>query len=150
MAADDAQIGYGTIIKYSDMAGTPAYTAFAKVNGVSVARKKDFLEATTFDSTGKTREYIANLKDSDAFTMKMRYLPKATGQALIESDYGDDTLRDYQVILNQPTPASGSKQQFAFSAFVEAISAGVQGADNLVEQDVTFRISGPVTIEDIA
>ena len=111
------------------------WTSIAEVNsigGIEVTR--DTVEATTLDSEGGYREYIAGLRDGGSPSLNMNFT--AEGYDLLKSDIESDAAVSYRVVLPDDV------YSFTFSAFVTALSLGEVVPDDRVQADCTFKITG--------
>src|SRR5690348_3496982 len=105
--ASGARSAVGTLLKASDMAGTPTFTTIAEVRGLSGPSTSVNTEDVTSLDSGNYMEFIPTLIDAGEFTFEINYRTHAT-HALLRSDRDNKTLRNYQLVVPVATPETWS------------------------------------------
>jgi hypothetical protein len=96
------------------------------------------LDVTSLQSTAKEKR--VGLKDEGQLSLTINYNPDNTVHAGLRTDRSNRTLRNFQIVFTDGSPAT----TWSFSAYVSGFS--VQGAvDAIVEATVTLEISGDIT-----
>lgn len=138
--ATSAVSSHGTLLKIGNGATpTEVFTTIAEVKditgpNITVATE----EVTNHDSAGWT-EHVATIKDGGEITLSINYY-SATTQDTLETDMGNRTKRNFQIVF--PLPASGTDTR-AFAAYITGfqLNAPVSG---VLTADVTLRTTGAV------
>lgn len=143
MARTSARLGYGTLLQAgnsTDGAST-SYTTIAEVRDISLPQRSlELLDATHQESPDGYQEYVPGLKDGGEVSFEVNWLPDATTQANLVTDFENRTRRDFKIIESN-TAAS----YWTFTAYVSKIApeAPVQG---VARASFTLRISGKPTL----
>lgn len=76
MAETEAQIGYGTLLEYSDGGSPETFTALAEVTDITgPGMSRELPDATHMKSPGGWREFLGGLKDAGEITVECNHLP---------------------------------------------------------------------------
>lgn len=132
----DAKTGYGTTLKRSSN-GTSGgtFTAIGQVRSITPATlTRDTKDVTHLESSGRYREFIANLRDAGEFSAEL-YLDADDGtyNTLI-TDFEDDDAQYYQIEL-----ASGST--WGYTAYLTSLTPPTLD-ENELTLTATFKITG--------
>jgi hypothetical protein len=77
-----ARIGHGTLFQRANDTSPETFTTIAEVRSISgPTRAFDIIDATSQESAGATREFIAGLIDPGEFTFEIAYLPNPRKEA---------------------------------------------------------------------
>lgn len=111
-------------------------------------RSRDSIEATHLRSTNKYREWMPGLKDGGEVTFTLQYDPtdsshdETTG---LEAAFSDDENATWRVL----TPITGTTGRYGWEFEGHITKMGIKlPKDKLITQDVSIRVSGPVTLDD--
>jgi predicted secreted protein len=137
--ASGARTARGTLLKASDMAGSPVFTTIAEVRNISGPTTTVNTEDVTNMDSGAYMEFVPTLIDSGELTFEINYKSDAT-QDLLRSDLQAVTFRNYQLVL--PTLVT---ETWAFSAIVTGFQLAAS-QDSVMRASVTLKISGAVTV----
>lgn len=107
-----------------------------KITGPSKSRKTH--TTTGLDTAGGYETFIGGLRDGGNVVFNMFFT--RAGYDLINTDFEDDDLQNYQIILSDPDHTS-----FEFEGLVTELPLTV-GEEPIV-CDVTIKISGAVAME---
>lgn len=131
---------------------TPTYVEVGQVQEIgNVDITADEVEVTTLDA-GDYRQYIQGFKDPGECQLTVIYDP-----ALATHDdsadglwglFGSGEVRDCAIKMN--SSATGGHTWATFQAFLRDWSFGALNASDPQTVQPTFRITGPVTLEDTA
>ncbi|MEW2635265.1 phage tail tube protein [Streptomyces sp. NPDC048389] len=135
MAGTDA---FGTQLK-RDTTGAGVFATVANVSDISGPdRSREALEVTAHDSPDQYREFVKGLKDGGEVAITINYNPGETTHEDLDSDFEEDDLRDYQVVI---LPGEADEHTWDFSGLITGISDAFPHDDKM-EREVTFKISG--------
>lgn len=137
MAATEAQIGYGTILKLGDAASPEVFTAIAEVKsidgfGFTLAE----VDATHMESPGGYVERVAGLKDGDTMTVLLNMIRTNVIQT--------KTVWDAAVRRNFELNFPGTLPDYDFSAVPTGWHPRGITPGGLLEVEVQMRISGAI------
>jgi len=133
----------GVQLKRGDGATSESFTKIAEqIDWKGPSRKANTIDATSFDST--SMESIGGLPDQGEVTLNGLFVGTDAQQAGLITDFNAQTLRNYQLVLNDQ-PSGGSRPTSeAFAARVTSYEFG--GAVNqAVKFSVTLKITGGST-----
>ena len=138
--ATEAFAGVGSLLKRGNGAvPVETFTAIAEVNSITGPNKsRSTIDATSLDSAGGYREFIAGFRDAGEVTFTANFTQD--GFVLINSDFESDAFVNYQIVLSD-TPIT----TFDFAGLVTALGMAVP-MDDKVTMDITIKISGQVTM----
>lgn len=143
MAATNAKAGFGTLLKRGDGATpTEGFTIIPEVKDINGgALRQMFEDATHQESPGAFEEFVPTVRQVSDITFTCNMLPNDSVHAAMRSDILLGTKRNYRVSFN------GTGKRLAFAAYMQEISnaAALKG---LLTQDLSLKISGPVTLEN--
>jgi len=91
------------------------------------------------DLASIAREFLPGLLDSGQVTLSMNFT-RDTYLAM-DADLNSDSSVNYQIVL----PDSGNTT-IDFAGYVQDISGNVPGPDERVTQDVTFKVTGAISV----
>lgn len=115
------------------------FQVIANVTDISgPSRSREAIEVTAHDSPNKYREFIKGLKDGGEVEITINYDPSATTHTALDTDFEEDDLRNYQVIL---LPGTADEHTWDFSALITDLGDAYP-TDNKMERTGTFKISG--------
>lgn len=135
----DAIAGVGTALKRSDMSSDPTFNAIAEVKNITgPGMTRDFIDASSLDSTGGYREFITGFREGGELTFTMNFV--MTGYNDMKDDFESSTVVDYQIVL----PDTGATT-LDFSGYVTALPLNIT-PDDAVTCDVTIKITGQVSL----
>ena len=97
------------------------------------------LDATTLDSTGGYREFIAGFKDGGELSLTGYHDKTDAGQIALRTGFGTGDID--AVVITFPDSAT-----VTFNAFVKGYSIGSADVDGLVNFGATLRITGAVAV----
>ena len=118
---------------------THAWVTLAEVSNISgPSMTRDFIDVTNFDSEDSFREFISGFRDSGTVSFVMNFT--RTSYDIMKTDYEDDDLQDYEIILTDSVSTS-----FQFQGLVTELPLEVP-VDDKVTVNVTIKISGAVTV----
>ncbi len=139
--ATSAISSHGTLLKIGDGGGGgESFSTIAEVMDITGPGLEVATEETTNHDSSGWREFTPTLKGAGEVTFDINYY-SATTQDQLETDMGNLTKRNFQLVM--PLPASGTDTR-AFAAYVTAFepSAPVEG---ILRASVTLQITGAVT-----
>lgn len=138
MAATEAQIGYGTLLKLGNGSSPETFTTIAEVKsidgfGFTLAE----VEATHMESPNGYNEYVSGMKDGDTITAVLNMIRSNAIDTKTVWDAG--LRRNFE--LNFPS----TLPDYDFSAVptgwhIQGVTPG-----GVLEVQVTMRISGAIT-----
>jgi predicted secreted protein len=136
MAGEDA---FGTQF-LRDSTGAGAYVAIASVadgDGPNISRES--IDTTTHDSPGGWREFVKGLKDGGDANITLNYSPRQLTHKALRADLEEKELRSYRIVF---LPGDVDQESVTFKAMITDLGHAWP-VDDKLEQDVTFKISGP-------
>lgn len=135
-----ARRAHGTLLKIGDGGGTEAFTTIAEVLDISGGGYEVMTEdATSHDSSG-WYESAPTLKKGQEVTFDLLY-SSATTQDTLETDQGNLTRRNFQLVM---TPSTGVTDTRAFAAYIKNVELQAPVA-GLLRMSVTLEPTGAVT-----
>jgi len=141
MAETKGVVGYGTSIQIGDGASPEVFTEIPEPKDITGPQlTQEFAEFTHQQSPGHFREYKPTFKVSGDVSFKCNYLPNDTIMQRLESDYANQTLRNFKEVF--PT---SPVETYAFHAYVSKFEISSPMAGPL-EVSITLHITGPVTM----
>ncbi len=147
MAATEAFVGKGTVLKRGDGGGPEVFTAVAEVktaDGFEWVRA--LADATHLTSDNDYRERKPAMKDVSPLSMEMNLVPTSTGQGVsmttgLGLDFENGTLRNFQFVFSDP---GGLTIQFA--AFVTKWKINGVNNDGVVTATIELHPQGKPTV----
>lgn len=134
MATND---GFGVVLQRNI---SSTWTTIAQLQDVvGPSRSKSVWDATTKDSSARTREFASGLRDGGEVTVTILYDPSSTTHLQLLTDYAADTTASYRVAY-----ADGSTYGDTFAAIVTGFVPNGP-MDGLLSADVTLKVSGVIT-----
>lgn len=138
MAGLDA---FGTQFKRNTTGST--YVTIANVSDISGPdRSREAIEVTAHDSADQYREYAKGLKDGGSVELTLNYDPANTTHSALDSDFEEDDVRSYQVVI---LPGEANEYTWQFSALITDLGDEFP-VDDKMERSVTVKISGKPTL----
>lgn len=113
------------------------------ISGPSLS--KNFIDATSFDSAGSYREFIGGLRDPGEVSLTVILNPSSSTDNKLRSNFDLDTDENKVVSID----LAGSGTSLDFSGSISALGHTIP-LDDLITQEVTIRVSGPVTVNGSA
>lgn len=134
----NAVVSKGTQFKRGNGASNEIFTKLSEVNSIGLPNlSRPTIDVTDLDSTA--REYVAALRTSGEVTVGMNFT--RTTYIATYADYASDTARNYQIVLPDT-----SNTTIEFTGYVSGISGSAPGPDEKVSVEVTYTITGDITI----
>jgi len=141
MAETQGVVGYGTKILIGDGQSPEHFDEIPEPKDITGPQlTQEFAEFTHQQSPGHFREYKPTFKVSGDVSFKCNYLPNNSIVQRLESDYGNQTLRNFQ----EEFPTS-PLETYTFHAYVSRFEITSPMAGPL-EANITLHITGPVTM----
>lgn len=135
MTASAAKIGFGTLLKIGDGAGSEVFTTIAEVKNVSgVGMTQGLAEVTHMESADRVREFIPTLIDMNPITFGINFLADNTQHDAIQTDMKNGTKRNFKIVIADAT--------FAFSAYITDFNFSME-MEAAVQASITLK---PVTL----
>lgn len=132
--------GFGT--KFSRETVTPGtYADIAQVVNIGgPALSREAIDATSMDSSGRWRQFIAGLRDAGEVTLELLFDPDNTGQQDLRNDLSTlDTLKNYRITFPDATPTT-----VTFGGLITRFDPKAPMDEKLVAS-VTVKLSGAPT-----
>lgn len=139
--ATKQRLVYGSSVEW----GTDgvAYTALAEVRSLAVpAVEIEYLDATTLDSSGGFREYVAGLKDPGEITVEMGYTSDIYEAAIGYQAAGAPI--HFKTTLPLETGQSTTGDVFEFTALVRPVMQQ-NAVGELIGLELALRVTGQPT-----
>jgi len=130
--ASNAISGVGTITKR----GTQTIAEINSISGPNLSRGT--IDVTSLDSTGGYREFIASFRDGGEVTLNCNWTLAEYSEWL--EDFSVESLVAYTIQLNNTQDTI-----IGFNALCTSVGMAIP-LDDKVTNDVTLKISGPLTI----
>lgn len=142
----DALIGIGTAIYMAATANATTLTKIAEVTAIGLPNEQIAeVEVTSYDSPGRTREFIPGLNDAGEITIEMNWVPGSATDDLIVAAKGDGKVRTFRVV----TPEDDTQQQYTFPGFIRGYER-TSPIDDRLTATITVRVAGAVVQADAA
>ena len=141
--ANDFGVGLGSTFGIGNGASPEVFATLAKVISITPpSASKAEVEVTNLQSPNRFREFILGLRDSGEVAVKVR----ATNANLtaIYAEFAKDVDTNYKITSNTELDTV-----WDFAARLMNIQPGELSADNTMELDLTFKVSGDSTISQI-
>jgi predicted secreted protein len=103
-------------------------------------KSRDAIEVTTFDSEDNYKEFIAGMKECGDFTLKMHF--DRANYDLIDAAFESDTSGNYKIVFPDVETTT-----VEFEAICTKLGIALD-MGNVIENDVTFKITGKYVTED--
>lgn len=136
----DVVIGYGAQWWLENASDTLTKVAQVTAIGLPNPQQAD-VEATHFESPGRTREYVAGLIDNGEITFTINFDAGSASDTLITEAMESGEVRDNMVSV--PT-SSGTNQEYSFAGIVKGYEKSVP-LDDRQTATITVRVAGAVT-----
>ncbi len=138
--ATAAFAGVGTLFQIDETASSVAeWATLAEVNSIAGPNKtRSTFDATSLDSTGGYREFIASFRDAGEVTLEMNFTIASYNK--MNDQFESDASEQYQIVM-----ADDGLTTLAFTAWCTAIGSSVP-LDDKVTSSVTLKITGQVTL----
>lgn len=139
MAGEDAT---GTQLK-RDSTGSGSFVTIASVEDLSgPSRSRNMIDVSAHDSPDKYREFVKGMKDGGEVSVTINYRPGESTHQALDTDFEEDDLRDYQLVILDGDP---DEHTWDFTAGISDISDEFP-LDDKMAREVTFKISGKPTL----
>lgn len=128
----------GTLLKIGNGASPQVYTTITEIKTFTgPGGSASVIDVTDLSSTAKEKRM--GLMDEGQLSFTINYVPNDTQHAQLRTDRSNRTLRSFQIVFNDGSPAS----TWTFTGYV--LSFAVSGAvDAVIEANVTLEISGSI------
>lgn len=136
MAASEATLGVGCLVKSGDGAGSEVFANIGEVQSFSHTRSAQIVEVTHMESPNLVREYKSGLIDPGQFNINMNYLPDGTKQTALQTDLAANTKRNFKVTFTDATPATWS-----FAALVQSFGINADKESQL-QASAVLQLTG--------
>ncbi len=139
MAATDAQIGYGALLKLGSGASPNVYTSVLEVKsingfGFSLEQK----EATHMESLNRYKEFVAGLKEGDVMNVVCNCV---AGNYTIVKAWADAGLRSqWTLLLPMSTPVTANFYATPAGFHLNSITP-----DGVMELALDMKLTGAIT-----
>lgn len=134
----NAVVAKGTVFKRGDGTSSESFVALAEMNSIGLPnRSRPMIDVTDLDST--SREFIPGLLDSGEIAISMNFTRDTYLE--MEADLLNDSSVNYQIVL----PDSG-ETTIDFAGYCQDLSGAAPGPDEKINVDVTFKITGDISI----
>lgn len=133
-----AVVGKGTLFKRGDGSSNESFTTYSEINSVGLPQQsRPMIDVTDLSSV--RREFIPGLQDSGEVAINMNF----TRDQYIDmkADLDSDSSVNYQIVLSDTGATT-----IQFAGYCMNIGGDVPGPDEKVAMDVTFKITGDITI----
>lgn len=134
-----ATAGKGTVMQRYNGATWDNIAMIRNIGGPTSSRET--IDVTTLASTDGYREFIGGFRDGGDVSMSMIF--DATSYALMKTDFEDDDLQQYRIILSDTANTT-----LDFSGFVTELPLDIP-PDDVISCDVTIKISGPTELSNL-
>lgn len=133
---------FGTQLR-RDTTGSGVFDTIANVGDISgPGRTREAIEVTTHDSPDDYREFIKGLKDGGEVTATINYDPVETSHQVLDDDFEEKDLRDYQIVV---LPGTADEHTWDYAALITNLGESYP-VEGQMTRDVTFKISGKPTL----
>lgn len=111
MAVTQAELGYGTVLKFEATADSGTYTTIEEMqDGPEFGDDIEMVEASHQESPSRRKEYIAGWLDAAELAFAFQYIKSATQDA-VRAALG--TVRNFRYVFSTDTPIT-----FTFPALI--------------------------------
>jgi len=142
--ATKQRIVWGSTAEWSEDDTT--YSSIAEVKALAVPTVEiEYLDATTLDSTGGYREYVAGLKDAGEITIPCGYTSGVYNSAIGYQNNG--TLIYFRTTMPLETGQTTTGDVFQFTGYVRPVLQQ-NAIGELIGLDLVIRISGAPTFTE--
>lgn len=143
MAASNAILGFGAVLKISDGAESPTFVKIAEVVTVTWPNiTSEDVEVTHHESPDRTREYIQGLKDAGEITATINWIPMDASSDMLLGLLSSGAKRQMQVITT-----NGYQAQFL--GYVKGFESP-QDVGSQLQATVTIRVSSAPVLTDVS
>ena len=134
-----ATAGKGTVMQRYNGATWDNIAMIRNIGGPTSSRET--IDVTTLASTGGYREFIGGFRDGGDVSLSMIFDP--TTYALMKTDFEDDDLQQYRIILSDTANTT-----LTFSGFVTELPLDIP-PDDVISCDVTIKLSGATDLSNL-
>ncbi len=134
MAASDATIGYGAILKK----GSTAIAEVVNISGPGLSR--DTIEKTHLSSDDNAKEFLGGMVDGGEVTFEINYLPTNTTHKTLITDLYTTGAATYTLVLTD----SGASE-WTFSAIVTGFEPTGMETSGKLSASVSMKVTGKPT-----
>lgn len=134
----NAVVAKGTLFKRGDGSSIESFAALAEMNSIGLPNQtRPMIDVTDLDSLA--REFVPGLLDAGQVVINMNF----TRDTYIDmkADLGNDDSVNYQIVF----PDAG-ETTIDFAGYAQEMSGEAPGPDERISVDVTFKITGDITI----
>lgn len=153
MSNTEARIGHGITLSYGDGATpTEAFTALAELIDIQLPeRSRDSIEATTYASPNRMKEYIVGLGEPGELTFVVHFVPGSVTQLWLEGESQDPVIRNWRAVLPVAGPVGSeyTQQRITWAASLKGYKPGTP-IDEAMTLEITLQVTGDWTQEDVA
>lgn len=134
----NAVTGKGTTFKRGDGASNETFTALGEVQSITLpSRTRAVIDVSDLDSTIK--EFQVGMRDSGEVTLTQYFT--RDDYLDMNTDFESTSSVNYQIVFSDT-----GNTTIDFAAFVTDLGGSVPGPDEVIMVDVTYKITGDVTI----
>ena len=133
-----ALISKSTVFKRGDGASSETFTAIAEMNSIGLPEEsRNMIDVTDLSSTAK--EFVPGLLDSGQVRINMNF----TRDTYLDmrTDLLSDSSVNYQIVFDD-----AGNTTIDFAGYVMSIGGNAPGPDEKVAMDVTFKVTGSLTV----
>ena len=136
-----AKTNFGAVLKLADSGGTPA--AIAELTSVGVPGiSVNLLDATSHDSTGGAREFIAeDVYDTGEIAIEGHYIAGSTEDDLFIAAATGAVKQDFELLVK----ASSGTETISGSCFVQNYEPGELTIEGKQMFSATLKVTGQLT-----
>lgn len=132
-------IGYGT--EFQRESATPGvFDTIAQVANITPPQSEiDDVEIEELDPVDAYKRFLPGLVDGGEVSLTLNFDGKNTGHQNLLNDHQTRATRNYRVVLPDNTT-------WAFSGYVKSFSSSEISAGEVIQVEVTIKISGKPTL----
>lgn len=132
-------IGYGTQFQRETV--TPdVYDTIAQVSNITPPQSEiDDVEIEELDPIEGYKRFLPGLIDGGEVSLTLNFDGKNTGHQNLLNDHQSRSIRKYKIVLPDNTT-------WAFSGYVKSFSSSEINAGEVIQAEVTIKISGKPTL----
>ena len=130
----------GTLLKRGDGASPEQFATIPECHRISGPDVKvDLIDVTSHDSTGGFREFLPGLKDGDAVTAELHWVPGNEVHKGVREDAYAAELVNYEILF--PDEAAGAEDLVDFAAYVQGFPPNANVGDAL-RSTLNLKVTG--------
>lgn len=132
-------IGYGTIFQ-RETATAGVYDTIAQVANITPPQSEtDDVEIEELDPANAHKRFLPGLIDGGEVSLTLNFDGKDIGHQNLLNDHQNRTIKNYKIVLPDNTT-------WAFSGYVKSFSPSEISAGEIVQAEVTIKVSGKPTL----